>query len=629
MTTPLTPSDLVFLPHPQKLSYEGGYHLLSGQKLIAIQHVDLFSSARRLQNTLASVGIHWQIVVNSAALSTDEIGVYLMTFQHVGYTESAHKMRRYELSISNGKIVITGDEYPESVWYGVCTLCQIIEQRGLRLPCLSIEDYPDFARRGVMLDISRDKVPTMATLYALIDKLAGWKINEIQLYTEHTFAYRNHKMVWADASPLTGQEILALDAYCRERYIDLVPNQNSFGHMHRWLKHKPYLDLAEVPEGLDWPLFLNPPNPFGLSPAAPGSIDLIRGLYDELLPHFTSQYLNVGCDETADLGKGRSAALVEAQGAGRVYLNFLNQIAELVRGHGRTMMFWGDIILEHPDLIASLPPSIIALNWGYEADHPFEKEAAKFAEAKIPFYVCPGTSSWLSLLGRTDNTIGNLRNAALNGKKFGARGYLNTDWGDYGHHQPLSASYLGFAYGAAVSWCVEANREINLAKALDRFAFHDPAGAMGRTVYDLGNAYQKSAFLPHANGAHMARTLYIPLEKLRSGMWLYGQKEAVPVAVDQVKAAMAEADRAADGLANARPADPLVLPEYRLAVALWKHGCKRLLLAADDPSVTRAQMGAELRALISEQSATWLARNRPGGLGDSLARLTPRLAEYA
>ena len=98
-----------------------------------------------------------------------------------------------------------------------------------------------------MLDISRDKVPTMDTLFALIDRLAGWKVNQIQLYSEHTFAYRDHEVVWRDASPMTADEIRAVDAYCTERHIELVPNQNCLGHMDRWLQHDEYRHLAMAP----------------------------------------------------------------------------------------------------------------------------------------------------------------------------------------------------------------------------------------------------------------------------------------------------------------------------------------------------------------------------------------------
>ena len=129
----------------------------------------------------------------------------------------------------------------------------MLRTHGAALPLLEIDDYPDFPARGVMLDVSRDKVPTMETVYGLVDWLAGLKINQFQLYTEHTFAYRQHPKVWAEATPFTSEDILALDAYCRERFIELVPNQNSFGHMHRWLKHPKYGHLAETHERvIEW-----------------------------------------------------------------------------------------------------------------------------------------------------------------------------------------------------------------------------------------------------------------------------------------------------------------------------------------------------------------------------------------
>jgi N-acetyl-beta-hexosaminidase len=64
------------------------------------------------------------------------------------------------------------------------------------LPALEIEDWPDFPHRGYLLDVSRSRVPTMRTLFALVDRLAALKVNELQLYTEHTFAYLDHETVW-------------------------------------------------------------------------------------------------------------------------------------------------------------------------------------------------------------------------------------------------------------------------------------------------------------------------------------------------------------------------------------------------------------------------------------------------
>lgn len=154
------------------------------------------------------------------------------------------------------------------------------------------------------------------------------------------------------------------------------------------------------------------------------------GLYAEFLPNFTSGMLNIGCDETVELGQGRSRKLCAERGLHRVYLDFLSELVKLAGRHGRRVQFWGDIILHEPELIPELPQGVTALDWGYEANHPFRDECAKFRAAGIPFYVCPGTSAWNSITGRTANMFGNIGSAARCGRESGAAGLLLTDWGD-------------------------------------------------------------------------------------------------------------------------------------------------------------------------------------------------------
>src|SRR5262249_52466424 len=155
----------------------------------------------------------------------------------------------------------------------------------------------------------------------------------------------------------------------------------------------------------------------------------------------------------------------------------------------RKMMFWGDIILHYPKLIRKLPKDVIALNWGYEADHPFAREAALFAKSGIPFYVCPGTSTWMTLVGKHDNALSNLRRAADAGRKHGATGYLITDWGDGGHPQPLAVSWLPFAAGAALAWCGKSFDELALVPVLSRDVFQDPSQRIARAALQLGMAH--------------------------------------------------------------------------------------------------------------------------------------------
>ena len=234
---------------------------------------------------------------------------------------------------------------------------------------------------------------------------------------EHTFAYRNHPEVWAQATPFTGEDILKLDAFCRQRHVELVPNQNSLGHTERWLKHERYHHLAECPDGFEPPWGGHSPATT-LNPLDPGSIELMASLYDELLPHFTSKLFNVGGDEPWELGKGKSKSEVEARG-GRVYLDYITKLHNEVTTRGHKMQFWGDIIVHHPDLVPELPKDVTAMLWGYEggekAAAEWERQCTLLEQSGVPFYVSPGTSSWNSIAGRSDNAIDNCRISAISG----------------------------------------------------------------------------------------------------------------------------------------------------------------------------------------------------------------------
>jgi hypothetical protein len=287
------------------------------------------------------------------------------------------------------------------------------------------------------------------------------------------------------------------------------------------------------------------------------------------------------------------------------------------------MQFWGDIIIQHPELIPELPHDSVALEWGYEADQPNEQQGELFVAAGIPFYVCPGTSSWNTVAGRTDNAIGNLLNAAENGLKHGASGFLNTDWGDNGHWQMLPISYLGFAVGAAYSWALDANRALDAAELVGRHAFRDAAGAMGRVAFDMGNVYKAGSLVPH-NGSTLFWTLQSPLEKIKE----YG----LPAAEwdgwrEAIQAAMAPLGQAKMG----RPDAALVIREYEYTARLLRHACRRGQLASDhsDGSALRRELDADMCEIIEEYRSLWLARNRPGGLKDSVALLERARKDYA
>lgn len=303
----ITTDTPLLLPPPRPLARQAGNFdvLRSGTiHLGGPAAADLWFTATQLQSRLVEISRQpWPI---RAGLETAVICLLVDSSLSGGPAA-------YRLTLSSESIEIRAGS-PAGVFYGCQTLYQLLRQYGPYLPCLHSEDGPDFPVRGFMLDISRDRVPMLATLLALVDRLAEWKINHLQLYTEHTFAYTGHEAVWQHASPLTGAEILQLDAYCRERFIDLVPNQASFGHMERWLKHPGYRSLAESPNGWVSSLGHPIPDPVTLNPLHSGSLDLVARLYQDLLPHFRSRFFNINGDETFELGQGACREAVQARG---------------------------------------------------------------------------------------------------------------------------------------------------------------------------------------------------------------------------------------------------------------------------------------------------------------------------
>ncbi|WP_379154387.1 family 20 glycosylhydrolase [Paenibacillus sp. sgz5001063] len=624
---------LLLFPKPQVLNVSDGRfkHPPAGSIVLAAEAKDsVLPAARRLQHIVSQtlqISLSLSVGTHSATCS-----VY-----HFSYSPLL-PAQGYEIRVDeSGIAVIYGS--PQGAFYATATLKQILQHYGRSIPYLQITDQPDFAARGLMIDISRNKIPKLETLYHIIDFMADVKLNQLQLYIEGSpFAYESFPHVWELETPITGEEILLLDAYCKERYIELVPNQNSFGHMEGWLTRPEFNALAETPEGFMLPehmydsemypegLFMHPGT---FHTEDPEVLELLGTMYDDLLPYFSSEHFNVGCDETYELGLGKSKVSAEAIGKGQLYLSFLLKIHQLVQKRGKTMQFWGDIIIQHPELIPQLPKDIIAMEWGYSAAHPFEADTLKFREAGIPFYVCPGTSSWNSLTGRSDNMLANLRSAAVHGKNNGAIGYLITDWGDFGHWQHLPVSYAGFAYGAAVAWNVENNLEADVAAYLNTAVFHDRSGTIGRLLLDLGNYYKYESGVVRPNDTEMSMLLRSPLHQIQLVSKLTDEH------LDQLEQYIEGIDLQLDQLELGCGDARLVLEELQNGIHFVQHAVqlariKKQLAKGDkllDPALIQRQI-KDLDLLLHHYRQLWIQRNRPGGLEQSVSKLVRLRSEY-
>lgn len=604
----------LLLPFPKKINFFEGNNFLKNNIRISIASEgkeQLFNIALKLKKVLV------ETVKEEVSILADKRGDIIFLYDE-RLSEEA-----YTININMDCIEIAYSNYA-GAFYAVSTLKQLLYEYGRKIPCMFIEDKPDYKRRGMMLDISRGKIPTMETLYKIIDFMSDVKLNELQLYIEgFSFAYDSFPQVWSNGTPVTPEEIMLLDKYCRERYIDLVPNQNSFGHMSAWLNRKEFHHLADCKEGCltPWGVFTRNST---LNPLDEGSIELIRKQYDDLLPNFTSDYFNVGLDEPFELGYGKSKEEVAKLGEGRVYLNYLLKIYNEVSEKKKKMMFWGDIIIKSPELINELPKDIIALEWGYEADHPFEENCIKYKDSGIDFYVCPGTSSWCSILGRTENMKKNLLNAAESGLKNGAVGYLNTDWGDLGHIQYLLISYPGFCYGAALSWGVENNKEADVAGYLNKFIFKDINEIIGQLIMDMGNYYLEED-IKVSNSTKLFKILNCDIKNMHNVKNLNVENyEGVEKYLNSIDERLNEVYMICEDREQ-------VLAELKNSIKYVLHGVKRvkLMLASSlDRKVNYDELIEDIESIMKNHSELWLKRNRVGGMEHSLEYMRRLRKQY-
>lgn len=402
----------------------------------------------------------------------------------------------YSLFIESDGIKIKYKDEQGAYW-AAATLYQILWQAKTNLPYLTIEnDHPDFKFRAFDMDISSNRIPKLETLKSIVDTMSGLKFNQFFLYLEgYSYAYESCPDAWENAVPLSPKEIKELTEYAKERYIELIPAQNSLGHSAKVVSTYP--SLGDTPSGQVLNVF------------KPETQEYLSNIYDDLYDGFDTGYLQVGGDETTfDIANGTAAKSWKELNPEKepdnnsVYLDSMKVIYDLAKEKGKTMMYWSDMIVRYEvyDIAKEMMPDAIAMNWCYYAGTAgytrFDYSSKGLSGAGIPFYVCPGDQSWSTIVGNTSELRANAQNAAIKGKQYGAIGYCMTNWGDGGHYQNLITTYPGLAYAGGLSWCYDTNtNDVNsYDKYLNMFVYQDKTNTVSQGFSKIAD-YKKDSGL--------------------------------------------------------------------------------------------------------------------------------------
>jgi len=337
--------------------------------------------------------------------------------------------------------VVIGGSTSAGVFYGLQTLKQLVRGNGsdTYVPGVRIVDWPAMRWRGISDDISRGPVPTLDYIKRQIRTLAAFKLNLHSFYMEHAFSSSEHPLIGPAGGSLTPDEIREIVKYARSYHVEIVPEQQTFGHLHKALKFEKYNPLAETPYG------------DVLSPQQEGTYKLIADWYRELNDLFPGKFFHIGEDETFELGEGQSREAAREKGVGAVYFAHLNRVRDLLKPYNRKLIFWGDIALNHPDLIGQVPKEMIVANWDYAPRDSYESRIKPFKDAGLEQWVCPGVWGWNQIFPNVDASSKNIINFVRDGQALGSPGMLNTSWDDDGESL-FEMTWYGIVLGAAASW---------------------------------------------------------------------------------------------------------------------------------------------------------------------------------
>ena len=382
-------------------------------------------------------------------------------------------------------------------FYALLTLDQILEND--IIPYLEIDDYPAIKIRGFMLDISRDKVSSIDTIKQVIDLIAKLKMNHFELYVEgFSYEYQSFSKFLEKDGYITKDEYKELEDYAFRRFVDFVPNQNGFGHMAKWLETEEFKDLAVCPEGIF--LWGRHRKPTTLDPLDERSIELVRAMYEEMLPGRKSKYFNMNFDEPFELGHGKT----EGMDVASLYTDYMLKVYKEIKKYDKLPLIWGDVLIRHPDKIDLLPKDMTFFVWGYDASSPFDRHAKMLKEKNVDFMMAPGTTSWCSFFGRYIDWYENIKNAVDAVVNNGGKGVLLTDWGDFGHLQFLPVSYGPIAYSGLYSWSHQEGTILSVRDFLNRIIYQDKNEVIGDLLLDLA-AYDR---YDSSYGGNGTRTFY-------------------------------------------------------------------------------------------------------------------------
>ena len=287
---------------------------------------------------------------------------------------------------------------------------------------------------GVMFDMSRNGVMTVAEVkkYATIIQKMGY--NMIQLYMEDVYEVENEPYFGYLRGRYTQEELKEIVSFCESIGVEVIPCVQTLAHLEnllRWDAYQGILDYDNV-----------------LLVGENRTYELIENIFKSLRKCFTTEHIHIGMDEAHMLGLGKYLDRNGFENRFEIFMKHLKQVAALAEKYNFKPMMWSDMFFRlknngeyYPqdpsldkDIIEKIPNNIELVYWDYYHTNQeyYEKMMNVHLEAGNNAWFAGGAWTWTGFASGNKLSLETMIPAMKAMKKCGVEKIFFAIWGDWG-----------------------------------------------------------------------------------------------------------------------------------------------------------------------------------------------------
>ncbi len=307
---------------------------------------------------------------------------------------------------------------------------------------------------GVMIDCSRNAVPSVEGLKRFFDVISKMGYNCAMLYTEDTYEVKGEPRFGYKRGRYSVEELKEIDRYAASVGIELIPCIQTLAHLNaifRWGEYRRIQDIDDI-----------------LLMEDERTETLIENMFATLSEAISSRKIHIGMDEAHNVGRGKYLDRHGLCDRYEILLRHLKRVCEIARKYGYEPMMWSDMFfrlgnkgeyyLDEPlkfskEITDKVPADCTMVYWDYYSNTAKRYDAMLESTKNLSDKVWFAGGSWVWGGFAPHTRYSNVRNALAIPAciRHGVRNAFLTMWGDNGGECPYASALAGLMYAVALA----------------------------------------------------------------------------------------------------------------------------------------------------------------------------------